>query len=223
MPRRWAWSTSHGEFTLADHYYFSRLQAFLRDRGLQVDIVPDFSRLLEYDGIILNYPEVPFQAHEIQALRDRVEAGAVVIGLAYYQNEDGVADVLNALFRPVGLVLEADLVTDPRHHVARDPYLVVTRRVLRYSTGVRRVVFPCPCSIRLTDPAAQAIVVGESTAVASSGNVPVLAAERPWGRGRWIAVGTCVFWDNFSLDRADNRQWTWNLLTEACCLADHGP
>ncbi len=215
MPRRWAWSTSHGEFTLADHYYFSRLQDFLRDRGLPVDIVPDFSRLLDYDGIILNYPEVPFQAHEIQALRDRVEAGAVLIGLAYYQNEDGVADVLNALFRPVGLVLEADVVTDPRHNVARDPYLVVTRRVLRYATGVRRLVLACPCSIRLADPAAQAIVVGESTATASSGNAPVLAAERPWGRGRWIAVGTCVFWDNFSLVRADNRRWAWNLLTEA--------
>lgn len=215
MPRRWAWSTSHGEFTLADHYYFSRLQDFLRDRGLPVDIVSDFSRLLAYDGIILNYPEVPFQAHEIQALRDRVAAGAVLIGLAYYQNEDGVADVLNALFRPVGLVLEADVVTDPRHNVARDPYLVVTRRVLRYAAGVRRLVLPCPCSIRLADPAAQAIVVGESTATASSGNAPVLAAERPWGRGRWIAVGTCVFWDNFCLVRADNRRWVWNLLTEA--------
>jgi len=214
VPRRWAWSTSHGEFTLADHYYFSRLQAFLRAEGLQVDIVSDFSRLLEYDGIILNYPEVPFRTHEIRALQDRVSAGAVLIGLAYYQNEDGVADVLNALFRPVGLCLEADVVTDPRHNVARDPYLVVTRRVLRYSTGVRRLVLPCPCSIRLSDPAAQPVVVGESTAVASSGNVPVLAAERPWGRGRWIAVGTCVFWDNFSLGRADNRRWARNLLTE---------
>jgi hypothetical protein len=176
--------------------------------------VPDFSRLLTYDGIILNYPEIPFRNSEIQALHDRVEAGAVLIGLAYYQNEDGVADVLNDLFRPVGLVLEADVVTDPRHNLGRDPYQVVTRRVLRYATGVRRVVLPCPCSIRLVDPEAQPIVVGEPTATASSGNAPVLAAERPWGRGRWIAVGTCVFWDNFSLFRADNRQWAWNLLTE---------
>ncbi|MCS7313498.1 MAG: hypothetical protein NZ742_11410, partial [Acidobacteria bacterium] len=214
MPRRWAWSTSHGEFTLADHYYYSRLQDFLRTRGLQVDIVSDFHRLLEYNGIVLNYPEVPFKVYEIQALRDHVQAGAVLIGLAYYQNEDGVADVLNALFGPVGLVLEADVVIDPRHYVARDPYLVVTRRVLRYSAGVRRVVFPCSCSIRLSDPAAQPIVVGEPTATASSGNAPVLAAERPWGRGRWIAIGTCVFWDNFSLGRGDNRQWAWNLLTE---------
>lgn len=212
MARRWAWSVSHSEFTLLDHYYFSRLRELVQAEGIVLDVVASFDALMRYDGIIFNYPEEPFRSGEVDALMNHVARGAAVIALAYYENEDNVAALLNALLTPVGLAFGYDAVTDPVHNVDDDPYLLVTHRVHRFGTGVGRLVLPCPCSVRVLHPAAEVVVEAEETAVVSSQAPPVLAALRFWERGWWMAMGTCVFWDNFTLPRGDNARFALNLL-----------
>ncbi len=214
---RWAWSISHQEFTIADHYYFWRLQRLLTDHGIPCVPVERFDDLFGYDGIVFNYPERPFTPAERDRLLTYVEQGGVVLALAYYLNEDHVAEILNVLLAPAGIRFRYDAVTDPASNYEGDPYMVVTTRVYRYASGVTHLMLACPCSVEILHADVVPVVQAESTArsTASLQDSICLAAERSLGRGRILAVGSCVFWDNFSIDVLDNGRWALALLQSA--------
>ena len=214
---RIGWDLQYGEFTLWDHYYFSLLQKLLEEQGWETRPVVQSSDIDGVDVLVLNYPEMPLESSFIRHVMDRVKTGLRVIALAYYQNEDRVAGILNRLVEPLGFRFNPDGIIDPVTCEEEDPYLLKTSRVYRYGTGVGALVLPCSCSIEILSPGVAPVVESLSTSKCLKGTSDrttsyVLAAETRHGDGRVIGIGTCVFWDNYSLDRADNRRFVVNLL-----------
>ncbi|HHJ63914.1 MAG TPA: hypothetical protein ENJ61_03315 [Aquifex aeolicus] len=212
---RVGWSITHQEFTITDYYYFSILQKEAEKAGIEIEEVSDWSRLEGYDTLVFNYPEKPFTEEEGRWIEKLVwDRGKKVILLGYYKNEDHIADTCNSLSRRFGMELNPDEVTDEVSNHGGDPYFVVTTKVRRYSANVEKVVFACTASIRPLMPDVKVVVRAEDTALSSAGNYTLLVAEQiaPRSGGYFCLVGTCVFWDNYSIRLYDNLNFALNLL-----------
>jgi len=59
------------------------------------------------------------------------------------------------------------------------------------------------------------LFMAEETAESKLGLEPLLFAEYvdPISKGKFIAGGTCVFWDNYSIDLYNNKEFSLDLLT----------
>ena len=196
------WDLTHQEFTVTDHYYFSKLLREAKRAGIEIEEVRDWSRLEAYDVIVFNYPERPFSEEEGEQVRRLVwEMGKRVILLGYYKNEDGIADTCNSLARRFGMELNRDEVRDERNNHGGDPYFVVTTKIRRYNRNernelnVRKVVLPCTATVKPISPDVKVVVRAEDTASSTEGNYTLLIAERiaPHTGGYFCLAGTCVF------------------------------
>ncbi len=208
---RIGWDISHLEFTIEDHYYFSILKDVLL-RYAVIEEVDSLEQIVEYDVFVINYPEEPFSDSDINIIGHFLRGGGRVIMLGYYRNEDSVADNINTLSERFGIRINADLVIDEKNNHGGDKLFIVTSRIHQYDRSVRRVLMPCTASLSMLDDRCNIIVRGEDTARTSSGNEPILAASSTVGRGEIIVVGTCVFWDNYSIEKYDNLTFALNLL-----------
>ncbi len=202
MTRHIAWSVAHGEFTIEDGYYFSLLRRELQRAGARLTVPSRLQDALTADVLVLNYPEQPFSADEIAWLQAFVEQGGRLVALAYYQNEDRVAEILNAVARPFGLRFAYDHVQDPVHHHGDDPYMVVTERV-NGIPGVEKVLLPYAAPVVPVSEDVEVLIEAEPTAQSPSGS-RVLVTRTRRGQGAFLAVGTCVFWDNYAITAYDN-------------------
>ena len=205
-----AWDISHLEFTIEDHYYFSILKSSLKEAGAVVKEVDSFKDIIDYDVVVLNYPEKPFTKGEVTLVKKYLEAGNKVIVGGYYNNEDRIADNINSLSSHFGLFLRSDTVRDKSSNENGDDLLVVTSRVLSYKDSVKKVLFPCVSSISLQSPYAKPIVLLENSI--SPKRETVIGAEAEAGKGKFILLGTCVFWDNFAIKKYANLRFSLNLL-----------
>ena len=70
----------------------------------------------------------------------------------------------------------------------------------------------CSASVKMMRKECFPIVLGENTAKTTSGNAPIIGAGIKLGDGEFILLGTCVFWDNYSITKFDNLQFALNLL-----------
>lgn len=205
------WDVSHGEFTIEDGYYFSALSRLLAQEGITVRVTHRLEDGFTADALVLNYPEKPFTSEEVACLRAYVEQGGRLLALAYYNNEDRVAELLNALAEGFGVSFLYEGVQDPIHCLNGDPYMVLTRRVPGYPE-IREVFLPYAAPIAvLKEAKVRVLAEAEATASSPSG-VRVLATETRYGKGTFVAVGTCVFWDNYAIDKAENRIFAVRLL-----------
>ncbi|MCX7831981.1 MAG: DUF4350 domain-containing protein [Actinobacteria bacterium] len=195
MRLRIIWDISHHEFTILDYYYFSSLETFLKQRAILVENRSPLNEILlnPNDILVINYPEVEFDKSEINQIEKFVREGGKLLVSAYYQNEDFVASICSKLlffaeirFNEDGVFSESDglLTTAKVAHEAKQKYKNI---------DFERVYFPCSCSIEGNDL------------------IPLLKVEnsivsvvKEYGKGKIIALGTAVFWDNFALDREDN-------------------
>ncbi len=186
---RVGWDASHGEFTINDYYYFSKLKRIAEGEGITVEEVRKFSELGEYDVMVINYPEVKFRRHEVAKLKSWVEGGKKLILTAYYSNLDSVARIINGVLMAVSDIrINNDVVIDEERN-AGDKYFPIA-----FCDGLE-VVMPCSASVR----GGEKFVIGKDVFAARSENV--------------LAIGTCVFWDNYSIDLADNREFAIRLLS----------
>ncbi len=210
---RVAWDYTHQEFTITDYYYFSILQKVCKENGIEVDEVTDWSKLPEYDVIVFNYPEIPFNEKEVEDVKKLVESGKRVIILGYYKNEDNIADTVNTLATAFGLRMNPDEVTDEVNNHKGDAYFVVTSKVYQYNDGVEKLMLACTPSVSLEGENTEVVIEGEETAKSNKGFKPVLGAvyKHPSG-GEFIVIGTCVFWDNYSIELYNNKEFAVNLL-----------
>jgi hypothetical protein len=103
MATKVAWDYTHQEFTITDYYYFSILQKVCEANDIKVDEVTDWNKLADYDVIVFNYPEIPFNEKEVQDIVNLVKQGKRVVILGYYKNEDNIADTVNTLAKAFGL------------------------------------------------------------------------------------------------------------------------
>ncbi|MGE5445395.1 MAG: hypothetical protein ACM3SR_12475 [Ignavibacteriales bacterium] len=204
------WDISHLEFTIEDHYYFSILKSSLKESGAAVKEVDSFKDITGYDVTVLNYPEKTFTKEEIKLVREYLHKGRRVIAAGYYNNEDNIAGCINSLSSHFGLSLNGDKVRDKSNNDEGDDLLVVTKRVLSYNDSVERVLFPCSASINIQKDFGKPIVIGEDSS--RPRKKTVIGAEAQVGKGKFILLGTCVFWDNFAIRKYSNLRFSLNLL-----------
>lgn len=228
---RVAWSITHQEFTITDYYYFSKLSKEAQKVGILIEEVDRWEKLKEYDTIVFNYPEIPFTGEEAQDMEKLVwEEGKKVILLGYYKNEDRIADTCNTLARRFGMELNSDEVIDEVNNHQGDKYFVVTSKLRRYTKNeknevvVQKIVLPCTASIRPLMPDIKVVARGEDTAKSNQENYTLLIAEQiaPSSGGYFCLAGTCVFWDNYSIDLYDNLAFSLNLLRHKTPLKTSG-
>lgn len=191
------WNTSHLEFTIYDFYYFSELQSLLESKHTVIENRrPLTTRILEnHDTLVLNYPEIPFSPAEVEAVEEFVRTGGKLLVAAYYQNEDGVADICTDLCSGFGLVFTGSAST-------REEGFLITASVTaeareKFELDDMRVYFPCSCRLILEGDAVPLLTVDGQT----------VAAAVEYGDGVVFGLGTAVFWDNFSINREDNRRF----------------
>ncbi len=211
-----AWSITHQEFTITDYYYFSKLSKEAKGTGIVIEEVSQWEKLKDYDTIVFNYPEIPFKEKETEDVERWVwEDGKKVILLGYYKNEDHIADTCNTLARRFGMELNPDEVTDDVNNHEGDRYFLVTSKIRRYTKNeVKKVMLACSASIKPLMPDIKVVVRAEDTAISNQGNYTLLIAEQiaPTSGGYFCLAGTCVFWDNYSINLYDNMGFSLNLL-----------
>ncbi len=210
------WSASHREFIVSDHYYFSHLENLLQKNGYQLEEVEDFSRLGDYDVIVFNYPEDPFSDMEMNLMKEWLKDGKKIIYTSYYKDEDNVSDVLNDFLKDFGFYFRRDIVKDAVNNYNGDELFVVTSNVdEKLSRDIEKVLLPCSASIKIVDGDVVPLVRAEETATSSSGvagSELVLVASKKAGNGEIIAVGTAVFWDNYSIDKFSNKNFILRMI-----------
>ncbi|WP_448584276.1 hypothetical protein [Thermocrinis sp.] len=220
-----AWSITHQEFTITDHYYFSILQREAEKNNIIIEEVDSWERLKEYDTIVFNYPEIPFTEKEAEDVENWVwKLGKKVILGGYYKNEDHIADTCNTLARRFGMELNPDEVIDEVSNHNGDKYFLVTSKIRRYDENVEKVMLACSASIKPLMPDIKVVVRAEDSAVSNMGNYTLLIAEQiaPTSGGYFCLAGTCVFWDNYSITLYNNLEFSLNLLRHKTPLKVEG-
>lgn len=211
-----AWSVTHQEFIISDHYYFSKLQRYTKENGIHVDEVDEFERFADYDVIVFNYPEIPFKKEEVDFIEELVKKGKKVGIYAYYKNEDRIADTCNTMANRFGISFNGDIITDDTNNYDNDNLLITTTKVSEKmkERGAGKVVLACTDSLTLTGPNTTPLIYAEETAISQLGKEKILFAkyDDPSG-GCFIAGGTCVFWDNYSIDLYNNKELSLLLLS----------
>uniref|UniRef100_A0A7J2TM29 DUF4350 domain-containing protein n=1 Tax=Archaeoglobus fulgidus TaxID=2234 RepID=A0A7J2TM29_ARCFL len=184
---RVVWSASRGEFSIGDYYYFSKLTRIAEREGLELAEEKVFSKLENYDLIIFNYPEIKFSANDVARIKKWVRMGKKIVLAAYYSNTDKVAENVNRILRHFGIKINYDLITDEERN-AGDAVFPIAR------CGDLEVVMPCSASVT----GGESFVVGKKVFGAKKDGV--------------LALGTCVFWDNYSIDLANNKDFAMKIL-----------
>ncbi len=212
--RKVAWSVAHQEFIISDHYYFSKLQKYAKQSELHIDEVDDLEKFPQYDTVIFNYPEIPFEADEVDFIQDLVKSGKTVGIFGYYKNEDRIADTCNTLSKRFGIHFNGDTIIDNINNHEGDNLLILTGDTYNLPENIKKVMLACTDSLTTTKPEVRPLLHGENTAESKLGKETILFAEYidPSG-GRFIAGGTCVFWDNYSIDLYDNKNLSLYILS----------
>lgn len=211
-----AWSLTHQEFIISDHYYFSKLQKYAKENNIQVDEVDEFEKFANYDVIIFNYPEIPFKKEEVDFIEGLVKKGKKVGIFAYYKNEDRIADTCNTMAERFGIKFNGDIITDDINNYDKDNLLITTSKTSEKMKEkcINKVMLACTDSLTITGENIIPMIYAEDTAMSKLGKEKILFARYmdPSG-GCFIAGGTCVFWDNYSIDLYDNKNLSIALLS----------
>jgi hypothetical protein len=126
--------------------------------------------------------------------------------------------------------LNGDEVTDEVNNHQGDAYFVVTSKLRRYTKNeknevtVYKILLPCTASIKPLMPDIKVVARAEDTARSNQDNYTLLIAEQiaPTSGGYFCLAGTCVFWDNYSIELYDNLAFSLNLLRHKTPLETMG-
>ncbi|MCS7243273.1 MAG: hypothetical protein RMJ36_00850 [Candidatus Calescibacterium sp.] len=213
MKKGIIWSYTKGEFVIFDHYYFSTLYNYINS-NYKLEIPTKFNELIkiasqdEYKAIIFNYPEKSFTSRQIEALLELFYKGKTLVFLTYYKNEDRSSEIVNSILTKVGLKINYDEVLQLSNIHNNDKYLIITSQVSdKLKNGLKSVIMPCTSSIDIIEKEGYVYDV----LLRNDSGDKVIAAE-VGKKGKIIAFGTCVFWDNFSISLYDNFQFTKKLI-----------
>jgi len=201
-----AWDLSHLEFSIEDEYYFSQLMRVIQSAGLELIVSENLEKTLQADVAVFNYPEKSFSGREISLISDFIEKGGKAIFLAYYKNEDHVAEHINEVSTNFGIEFQYNDVRDHKNN-AGEPFLILTSRIHFPGLKIGRIVLPCTCTLKLSHNAEPLV----ETEITASKKAPVFGYAKH-GKGVIVCGGTCVFWDNYSLHKYDNARFALALL-----------
>lgn len=206
---RIGWDISHLEFTIEDHYYFSRLKSEIIKAGSSIHEVKMLDDIQHYDLVVFNYPEKLFKKKEIVIINRYIKSGGKAVIAGYYNNEDQVADCINSLTFNYGIELEHDEIKDVKNCMDNDELLVVTRKINKYNAGVDSVLFPCCASIKILNNYSEPFIYVMDKSNNGNG---IIGVETRLDEGKLILIGTCVFWDNYAISKYNNLRFSLNLL-----------
>ncbi|MFN3995061.1 MAG: hypothetical protein ACK4GR_00820 [bacterium] len=212
MNKKIIWSYAKGEFVVFDHYYFSILYQYLKSNYI-LEIPTNFNKLIklaknDFDVIVFNYPEKFFTKNQQEAIHQLFEQGKKIIFLTYYKNEDKSSQIANEILEKYGLFINYDEVTQNQNVHNNDKYLITTEKIDKdLKKGVSKIILPCCSSVKVNEKQNYKYKI----LVRSEEDSKVLAAE-VIGNGKIMAFGTCVFWDNFSIQMYDNFNFVKNLF-----------
>jgi hypothetical protein len=198
------WDATHGEFLIDDHYYFSKLRSIAESEGIQIETVGSFSRLEKYDIIVFNYPEIRFKIREISRIRGWLRKGKTVVFASYYNNLDNVTFIINSVLKRLDseLRINSDVIVDEKFNW-NDPMLPLAQ------WRGEQVLMPCSSSVS----GGEAVIVGNDTSRSTRGFKAIFASCEHVNGGEIVAMGTCVFWDNYSIDEFSNRDLAMAVLS----------
>lgn len=193
---RVGWSASHNEFLIDDYYYFSKLKSLCLENGIDVECVKSFYKLKDYDILVFNYPEVKFKVREISRLKSWLKMGKKIVFASYYNNFDRVSDVINFVLKKIDseIRIANDLIIDEVNNVGDKHYPIA-------KWNGKDVVMPCSSRVS----GGQAVI---------KSNKGIFSSLDEIGRGIVIVIGTCVFWDNYSIELANNRELALSILSD---------
>ena len=194
-----AWDVSHSEFAVRDHYYYSRLLEIAAESGIKMEEIDSINAIKEYDVLVVNYPEEEFTDKEGEKIKNFVKGGGRLIVLAYYENKDNSARASTSISKNFGVKFNEDKVTSSKSE--ENEYIIVTSRIEKFNHNVEKIVLPCPCSVDS----------GNYFVYEEDKNLPLFSYVK-YGKGIAIFGGSCAFWDNHSIERANNRNFALNLL-----------
>lgn len=214
--RRVGWDVSHLEFTIEDHYYFSRLKKSVISGGSDVEEIRNLYELDKFDTLVFNYPEIVFTKEESEYIHSLVSSGKRAIVAGYYNNEDNISYTVNSLAGEFGVGLNRDGIRNHDSNYDGDPLLPVTDNLTLFNDSVVEVMFPCTASIEISADAdnADPFILN----IAGNGKKDeIIGAICRVGDGEFIILGSCVFWDNSAIVRYSNMRFSLNLLMSAFC------
>jgi len=197
------WDASHGEFLIEDYYYFSKLKRVAKEEGIEIYQEEDFRKLGEHDVIVFNYPEERFRSWEVKKINSWLRRGKRIIFATYYGNMDNTAENINKVLAKLEIPIRInnDVVIDLENNL--DDMMYPICRYKEY-----RVVMPCASSLTTNN---NALIVSDGVTHPNGVKNPIIGA-RYRERGEIIVLGTCVFWDNYSIGFLDNKILALDLL-----------
>lgn len=189
-------------------YYYSDLLNLINKIGKHY-IANSYHDWEKGNVIIFNYPENPFKESEIEKINELVKNGKLIIFTGYYGNEDNVCDVINDVTKEYGIKLLESCIEDKENCIEfkgnKNEKMVYTSKVYHFNEGVKKVLlgYCAPVEIKSS---AKPLVESEKGEI-------MAGCYKDSSGGGIIAIGTCTFWDNFSIDEFDNKIFARNLLT----------
>ncbi len=198
------WDASHGEFLIEDYYYFSKLKRLAKDEGIEIYQEDDFKKLGEHDVIVFNYPEERFRSWEIRKINSWLKKGKRIVFATYYGNMDSTAENINRVLTKLEIPIRInnDVVIDLENNAGDMMF-----PICKYKNY--RVVMPCASSLTTNN---NALIISETGLTHPNGAKSPVVGARYKDKGEVIVLGTCVFWDNYSLELLDNRILALDIL-----------
>lgn len=196
------WDASHGEFLIEDYYYFSKLKKLAEVEGIRIYQENDFKYLGNHDVIVFNYPEKRFKSSEIKKIDKWLRSGKKIIFATYYNNMDSTAENVNGVLEKLEIPIRInnDVVLDMENNAGDMMF-----PICKYKNY--NVVMPCTSSLTVNG---NRLIKSKGFNLYGLKN-PVVGASFK-DVGEIIVLGTCVFWDNYSIDLLDNKILALDLL-----------
>lgn len=188
-------------------YYYSELLNLINKIGKHY-VANSYDDWKKGNVIIFNYPEKAFKESEKEKIDELVRDGKLIIFTGYYDNEDCVCDIINDVTKEYGIKLLKKCVKDKENCIEfkgkKDEKMVCTSRIYKFNENVEKVLLGYCAPVK---------VKGEAKPFVESEKGEIMAGYyKDDSNGILAVIGTCTFWDNFSIDKFDNKIFARNLL-----------
>lgn len=209
---------SHGEPTLEELY--TSFMNSMKELGNEVEVLKSAPLSDEVlgagDVFMTSFPQDPFSAEEIAALKRFVEGGGGVFIVAEEGDWEGFKEKINALSKEFGIEFNDDEVHDPTDSISESYSNIHTLKEHPVTEGVKDFMIYGGCSLKVSGNA-QAIATGDDDTFSTldyykAGEYPPVLAAAEHGAGRVVGIGDgSLLRDNF-ISQYNNHQLAINIL-----------
>ncbi len=192
-------------------YYYSKIGKLIESIGYhKIAYSPEDWE--KGDIIIFNYPQPKkdrdgiriFKERYIEKIDSLIKEGRRVIFTGYYNNEDGVCDAINSVSKNYGIKILDFVVEDDENCFENDEKMVITSKINEFNKNVEKILLGYCAPVRAREDA--------EIFVESENGEGMAGYYKDDSGGMLVVIGTCVYWDNYSIDKFDNFGFSRNLI-----------